>query len=102
MPTTPDDLPPCIGCGGCCRLAVELAPGTDDVPGHMVIEHDGVRFMDQRGDGACVALDRLTKSCTIYDRRPQTCRDFSRGEALCRKTVAGFFGRFSVSLGLLP
>lgn len=97
MSLLPADLPPCLGCGGCCRLAVELAPETDDVPAHLVVEHAGVRFMDQAGDGACVALDRLTKSCTIYERRPQTCRDFRRGEALCRKTVLGFFGRFSTA-----
>jgi Fe-S-cluster containining protein len=43
--------------------------------------------MDQRGDGACVALDAATHLCTIYEQRPQTCRDFNRGEALCRRTL---------------
>jgi uncharacterized protein len=91
-----DELPPCVGCGSCCRLVVELA-ATDDVPPAMVADRAGIRFMDQQGDGACVALDRRTKSCTIYERRPQTCRDFRRGEALCRKTVAGHFGHFSAA-----
>ncbi len=53
----------------------------------MVVEHDGVRLMDQRSDGACVALDPLTRLCTIYETRPQTCRDFKRGEALCLKVL---------------
>ncbi len=43
--------------------------------------------MDQRGDGACVGLDPLTKLCTLYESRPQTCRDFNRGEALCLRTL---------------
>jgi len=46
--------------------------------------------MDQRGDGACVALDPVSRLCTIYERRPKTCRDFMRGESLCRKAVARF------------
>ena len=66
---------------------VELRAG-DVVPGHFVVEHAGVRCMDQRGDGACVALDPATSLCTIYADRPQTCRDFNRGEALCRRTLA--------------
>jgi Fe-S-cluster containining protein len=45
--------------------------------------------MDQRGDGACVGLDPLTKLCTLYESRPQTCRDFNRGEALCLR-ILGF------------
>jgi Fe-S-cluster containining protein len=98
MPVSLDDLPPCIGCGSCCRLVVELAAGTDDVPEHMVVEHDGVRCMDQDGDGACVALDRVTRSCTIYERRPQTCRDFNRGDPVCRRAVAGLLGRFATAL----
>jgi Fe-S-cluster containining protein len=44
--------------------------------------------MDQRGDGACVALDPATLLCTIYADRPQTCRDFNRGETLCRRILA--------------
>ena len=80
------DIPACAGCGQCCHLLVELRPG-DDVPEDLVVEHEGVRCLDQHGDGACVALDRATRLCTIYERRPQTCRDFTRGEALCRETV---------------
>jgi Fe-S-cluster containining protein len=90
MLNAPDDLPPCAGCGSCCHLVVELAPGVDDVPGEFVVEHDGLRCMDQRGDGACVALDPVSRLCTIYERRPKTCRDFMRGESLCRKAVARF------------
>ena len=81
------DLPVCAGCGLCCHLTVELRPG-DDVPGELVAEHDGLRFMDQQGNGACVALDPVTRLCTIYEIRPQTCRDFQRGEPLCRQTVS--------------
>lgn len=80
------DLPACAGCGTCCRLVVELAPA-DDVPEDLVVERDGMRFMDQRGNGACVALDPLTRLCTIYDRRPETCRIFSRGTELCRRVL---------------
>ena len=54
----------------------------------LVVEHDGVWCMDQRGDGACVALDAATMLCTIYETRPQTCRDFNRGEGLCRQVLA--------------
>ena len=43
--------------------------------------------MDQHGDGACVALDPVSKLCTIYTTRPQTCREFNRGETLCRHTL---------------
>ena len=57
------------------------------VPEDFVVEHDGVRCMDQRGNGACVALDPATLLCTIYAIRPQTCRDFTRGEALCRQIL---------------
>ena len=84
--TTDDELPLCAGCGRCCHLVVELRPG-DRVPESMVVEHDGVRCMDQRGNGACVALDAATNLCGIYAERPQTCRDFNRGEALCRKIL---------------
>ena len=66
---------------------VELRAG-DVVPEEFVVEHDGVRCMDQHGDGACVALDAATRLCTIYADRPQTCRDFTRGESLCRQILA--------------
>jgi Fe-S-cluster containining protein len=87
MPNLPDDLPPCAGCGICCHLVVELAPG-DRVPEELVVQHDGVSCMEQRGDGACVALDPASRLCTIYEIRPKACRDFERGSALCRKVVA--------------
>ena len=54
----------------------------------LVVERDGVRCMNQRGNGACIALDAATQLCTIYEDRPQTCRDFARGENLCRLTLA--------------
>jgi len=44
--------------------------------------------MEQRGDGACIALDPVTQLCTIYEERPQTCREFNRGEALCRQILS--------------
>lgn len=81
------DIPPCAGCGRCCHLVVELRTG-DEVPEEFVVEHAGARCMDQRGNGACVALDPVTFLCTIYAGRPQTCRDFGRGEALCRQILA--------------
>jgi Fe-S-cluster containining protein len=61
---------------------VELRAG-DRVPEDFVVEHAGVRCLDQRSDGACIALDLRTRLCTIYDTRPQTCRDFARGSDLC-------------------
>jgi Fe-S-cluster containining protein len=70
-------------------LVVELADGVDHVPEALVVEHDGVRCMDQRGDGACVALDAVTRLCTIYEDRPRTCREFNRGGELCRRILAG-------------
>ena len=59
------------------------------VPEAYRVWHDGVPCMDQRGDGACVALDPATARCTIYERRPQTCRDFARGGELCLRLFAG-------------
>lgn len=66
---------------------VELRAG-DVVPEAFVVEHAGARCMDQRGNGACVALDPVSLLCTIYADRPQTCRDFNRGESLCRRILA--------------
>ena len=67
---------------------VALDDSVDRVPEELVVEHEGVRCMDQRGNGACVALDPLTRLCTIYEIRPRTCREFNRGEALCVRTLA--------------
>ena len=90
MPAALDDLPPCAGCGNCCHLMVELKLGVDDhVPEELIVEHDGVRCLEQRGDGACVALDPVSRLCTIYEQRPQVCRDFKRAESLCRRAVFG-------------
>lgn len=88
MRNADEDIPACAGCGRCCHLLVELAPG-DDVPESLVVEHAGVRCLDQHGDGACVALDPVTRLCTIYERRPQVCRDFQRGSNLCRRILGG-------------
>ena len=81
------DLPACAGCGACCRLVVELKPGIDEVPDEFVVKRDGARFMDQRGDGTCVALDWQTRLCTIYEQRPETCRKFERGGSRCRQVL---------------
>jgi uncharacterized protein len=86
---TDDALPACAGCGKCCHLVVELAPGDDRVPAELVVEREGTWCMDQRGNGACVALDPVTRLCTIYELRPQVCRDFARGSAICRNLVVG-------------
>ena len=98
MPLLPDDFPACAGCGKCCHLVVELSPD-DHVPEEWVVEHEGARCMDQRGNGACVALDPATQLCTIYEQRPQVCRTFARGEALCVRIVTE--GRMSL-LSLAP
>jgi Fe-S-cluster containining protein len=66
---------------------VELQPDVDRVPESLVAVYSGVRFMDQRGDGACVALDPVTRLCTIYDLRPAVCRQFDRGSSLCRSVL---------------
>ena len=87
MSILPVNVPSCAGCGVCCHLLVELLPGDDQVPEEYVVEHSGVRCMDQHGDGACVALDPETRLCTIYDQRPQTCRTFERGGELCRRIL---------------
>ena len=87
METSLDDLPACAGCGQCCHLLVELVAGDEAVPEELVVEHGGVRCMEQHGDGACIALDPLTRLCTIYDRRPSVCRQFARGSDLCRKIL---------------
>jgi len=79
----PTPIPECAGCGRCCHQVVGLVDGVDVVPEVMVVEHDGQLCMDQRGDGACVALDPVTKLCTIYEQRPNVCREFGRGGELC-------------------
>lgn len=66
---------------------VELRPG-DEIPEELTAVREGVRCMDQHGDGLCVALDRPTGLCTIYAIRPQTCRDFARGSGLCRQILS--------------
>ena len=62
------------------------------VPEEFVVEHSGIRCMDQQGDGACVALDAATRLCMIYERRPQVCRDFDRGSSVCRTVLVGRAG----------
>lgn len=57
------------------------------MPEVYVVEREGARCMDQRSDGACVALDPVTLLCTIYADRPQTCRDFDRGSNLCLRVL---------------
>ncbi len=93
MPAEPDDLPACAGCGQCCHLVVALVAGVDQVPESFAVEREGEWCMDQRGDGACVALDPLTRLCTIYESRPQVCRDFARGSGLCRAILNRAGGR---------
>ncbi len=89
MPNATDNIPPCAGCGRCCYLVVELISGVDDdVPEDLVVEHEGVRCMEQLGDGACVALDPVTLLCTIYERRPDTCRRLQRAGSVCRMALA--------------
>ena len=89
MPNPLDDIPACAGCGQCCHLLVELVAGVDDlVPEEFVVEHSGVRCMEQQGDGACIALDPATRLCTIYDQRPQVCRHFDRGSDVCRRVLS--------------
>lgn len=87
MQTDFPDLPACAGCGVCCHLLVELQPGDDAVPEEYLVEHAGVVCMEQQGDGACIALDRVTQLCTIYELRPQVCRQFDRGSGLCREAL---------------
>jgi uncharacterized protein len=101
MPDSLDDLPACAGCGACCHLVVELMPGVDDVPEELVVVNEGVRCMDQRGNGACVALDPISRLCTIYERRPKTCRDFARGTDLCRAAIARFMPGHATGRGAL-
>lgn len=90
IPTDPhSDIPPCVGCARCCHLLVELKADVDFVPEKFVVEYHGMRFMDQQSNGACVALDPVTRACTIYEDRPWICRQFDRGGALCRKILIG-------------
>ena len=58
------------------------------MPEELVVEHSGVRCLEQHGDGDCMALDLATRRCMIYERRPQTCRQFERGSNLCRAVLA--------------
>ena len=83
------DIPACVGCARCCHLLVELKTDVDFVPEKFVVTYNGARFMDQRGDGACAALDLVSRLCTIYEERPWVCRQFDRGGTLCRKILFG-------------
>ncbi len=83
-----EGVPACAGCGVCCHLLVELTAEDHEVPEELVVEHAGVRCLEQQGDGACIALDPDTRLCTIYERRPQICRTFERGSGLCRTVIA--------------
>lgn len=69
------------------------------VPEELVVEHAGIRCMDQQGDGACVALDAATRLCTIYEQRPQVCRDFDRGSSVCRTVLVGRAGLHALAVG---
>ncbi len=94
---TADDLldvvvPLCAGCGRCCHLTVELGPN-DDVPEQFVVSYEGVRLMDQHGNGACVALDPATRLCTIYEQRPAVCRAFEHGSERCRTVLRSKLGQ---------
>ena len=80
-------VPPCAGCGVCCHLTVELGAGDSQVPAALTVEYDGVRYMDQLGNGACVALDPATRLCTIYAQRPAVCRSFERASERCRAVL---------------
>jgi len=68
-------------------LTVELAATDLDVPPALTAEYDGVRYMDQHGNGACVALDPASRLCTIYEQRPAVCRSFERASVLCRAVL---------------
>jgi uncharacterized protein len=81
-------IPACTSCARCCHQVVDLVEGIDRVPEAWVVEHGGLRCMDQRADGACVALDPVTRLCTIYENRPTVCREFERGGELCRQVLA--------------
>lgn len=88
IPANPSiEIPACAGCGRCCYQVVTLVAGVDVVPEAWVVEHDGERCLEQRGDGACVGLDPITKLCTIYESRPTVCREFERGSELCVKVL---------------
>ena len=80
-------VPLCAGCGVCCHLTVELGPDDASVPAALTAEYDGVRYMDQLGNGACVALDPATRLCTIYAQRPAVCRSFERASERCRAVL---------------
>jgi len=94
---SPAGYPPVAGWGNCCSSLVGLKALVEDVPEEFVVEHSGVRCMDQHGDGACVALDPVSRLCTIYERRPQVCRDFQRAEALCRRAVLRGYGPYGTA-----
>lgn len=49
---------PCNQCGACCRQV------------HRAAE---TRYLD-RGDGACMYYEDLSKQCKIYEHRPLICQ----------------------------
>ena len=67
----------CNGCrADCCHLPVELEPHEVTRFGEAnVTRRDGVWFLRQRADGACIFLD-ASRRCTVYESRPDTCRRF--------------------------
>ena len=77
--------PSCAACPAlCCRLTAQLVP-EDEIPNALVrVAADGTRFMAQREDRTCVALQ--DNRCTIYEKRPQICRSFEIDGKVCNRT----------------
>lgn len=82
-------IPPCIGCGACCRGNIRVDLQKDAVPPELTKPtYEGSRFghMLLHPNGPwCAALDLKTRTCTIYDRRPRVCQTFERGGSWCEK-----------------
>jgi Fe-S-cluster containining protein len=73
----------CMGCGACCHKMLTDVGRFNNVPEEMTFTLGGVRYMQQRADETCVALDLDTMLCTIYEDRPATCRKFKEGSIKC-------------------
>lgn len=74
---------PCLKCGRCCALDVELVCGIDDVPEDMVeLREDGFIWMIQK-NGMCAAYEN--NKCSIYKNRPLVCKQFEIGCCKCNE-----------------
>ncbi len=90
-----EGLPPCEGCGACCRCGYLVAlewgeqQGIDPKLIGQSSAAPGRHVLRRNANKSCLALDNNNR-CSIYGQRPKACRDYERGTLRCR-AAAGLF-----------